>query len=91
MDTEILKILKIVEKEYAVELKEKHGILFDEYSIANLEKKVEEHKKHMKDGVFQRGCDYCANFLGHSVMSGRLQTKGDIKWGRKRKKSLKKQ
>jgi hypothetical protein len=45
IDTDILKealgILRIVEKEFAVQLKEKYGILFDEYDIANIEVEFE--------------------------------------------------
>lgn len=32
-----LRILRIIEKEYAVQLRDKHGILFDEYDLANTE------------------------------------------------------
>ena len=38
---EALGILRIVEKEFAVQLKEKHGILFDEYDLANVEAEFE--------------------------------------------------
>jgi len=34
------------------------------------------HYRHLMGGYFKRGCDSCAEFIGHAVMKGKLKIVG---------------